>query len=106
MSLSFDPCDDLSCHAARLSSLCSHAAADLCRLGQARRGYTRALDNIADLPALPERLRQLAFALLDAAGWPPESSEEQGVRSEEKKYDWDEECAEERYCLSQNGELP
>jgi hypothetical protein len=73
-----------------LSALLLQASQDLCNLNEARCGYTSALNYIPDLPALPERLRAVAFALLDAAGWPPGA-----VRSS-----WAHECASERYALA------
>src|SRR5215469_8607312 len=72
MLVSTEPVPDLSADQAReLSEKLSRASVDIFSLALARQGASESLRKIADLPGLEGRLRACAFALLDAAGWPP-----------------------------------
>jgi len=85
-----DPLPDMTAAEAQmLSAACSQASVDLWSLCLARRGYFAHRERIAEAGQLARRLRLLAFALLDAAGWPPEG---EGL-------DLDEEYAFDRYTL-------
>jgi len=75
-----DPLPELTAHEAQsLSGELSRASVDLWSLCLARRGYSAHRERIAEPGQLAQRLRQLAFHLLDAAGWPavPGSDDEQ-----------------------------
>jgi len=66
-----DPLPDLTAAEAQaLSGDLSRASVDLWSLCLARRGYGAHRERIAEPDQLADRLRLLAFHLLDAAGWP------------------------------------
>jgi len=53
-----------------LSALCSHASVDVFNLYRTRMAQPDGTGEDPRWPAVRKRLRQLAFHLLDAAGWP------------------------------------